>query len=210
MAEGGASNDHGNMFGLIGALALFIVVTICSPGAANLLAAASGAQFGVRASAPLIAGISTSVLFVVALAGFGVGAVVASAPALQLVLRLVGTAYLLWLAMQIARAGRPDLGHGPSSPPGFLTGVALTLINPKTWAVGLSAAAGYSQIAPNALALAVVLVLAFGVIVVPNLLLWCRGGQVLARVLSTDRQWRILYRSMAVLLALSVIPIWLE
>ena len=151
-----------------------------------------------------------SVLVVVALAALGVGALVTSVPALRLVLRVLGTAYLLWLALQVARAGRPDLDQGPPAPPGWRPGVALTLVNPKTWTVALSAAAGYSRIASSPPGLAAVLVAAFGVVVVPNLVLWCGGGQALSRTLSTDRQWTILHRVLAALLALSVVPVWLE
>jgi hypothetical protein len=40
--------------------------------------------------------------------------------------------------------------------------------------------------------------------------LWCVGGEVLARRLSTDHQWAVLNGTLAALLALSVIPMWLE
>ncbi len=50
------------MTGLVASLALFAVVTVCSLGAANLLAASSGAQFGLRRSAGLLTGITVAVI----------------------------------------------------------------------------------------------------------------------------------------------------
>jgi threonine/homoserine/homoserine lactone efflux protein len=204
------SGDHDVVIGLVGSLLVFAVITICSPGANNLLAATSGARFGLRASAGLIAGLALAVVTLIAVAAAGVGAVVTSRPGLQLVLRAAGTAYLLWLAVHVARSGRPALEDGPESPPGFRTGVLVTSVNPKTWTVALSAASGYSAISADPLVLAAVLAGVFTVVVVPNLVLWCVGGEVLARRLSTDHQWAVLNGTLAALLALSVIPMWLE
>jgi threonine/homoserine/homoserine lactone efflux protein len=195
---------------LIWPLLLFAVVATGTPGANNLLAASTGAQFGVRRSAGLLAGIAVSVVSLVAIAAAGLGAVVASRPALETALRVAGTGYLLWLAVRICRSGRPDTGGGPGAAPGFRAGLLVSWLNPKLWAVALSAAAGYSAISADPLVLAAVLAGVFTVVVVPNLLLWCRGGQFLATALTTDRQWRVLNIVLAVLLAASAAGMWLE
>ena len=85
----------------------------------------------------------------------------------------------------------------------------MSWLNPKAWTVAFSAAAGYSAIAANPLVLAAVLACVFAVMLVPGLLLWCCGGQFIATVLSTGRQWRVLNTALALLLAASVIPMWL-
>jgi hypothetical protein len=41
------------------------------------------------------------------------------------------------------------------------------------------------------------------------LLAWCSGGQVLARLLTTERQWRAVNIALALLLVASIIPMWL-
>jgi threonine/homoserine/homoserine lactone efflux protein len=196
--------------GLIWPLLLFAVVATGTPGANNLLAASSGAQFGVRRSAGLLAGLAVAVVSLVAIAGAGLGTVVASAPALETALRAAGTGYLLWLAARIARSGRPDVGGAAATAPGFRSGLLVSWLNPKTWAVALTTAAGYSAISADPLILAAVLAGVFAAVVVPNLLLWCRGGQFLAGVLTTERQWRVLNVTLAVLLAASAAGMWLE
>jgi threonine/homoserine/homoserine lactone efflux protein len=196
------------MTSLLTSLLVFIIVTIVTPGAANLLAAASGAQVGLRSSLGLLSGIAGGVIGIVALVGVGVGAVVASQPALSLGLRILGSAYLLWLAYQIARSGRPDLetARGVVT---WRTGFLLTLVNPKTWTVALSAAAGYSDLSSEPWRLAAILAAAFTIVVIPNLLLWCVGGEMVGRRLSTDTHWRRLNLTLAALLVASIGAIWI-
>jgi threonine/homoserine/homoserine lactone efflux protein len=195
--------------GLFWPLLLFVAIVVATPGANNLLAASSGAQFGLRRSAWLLLGIYVSMVSVVAASAAGLGGVLMSLPALQTALRAAGTMYLLWLAFRISRAGRPAKADEVRTPPGFRTGLLITWLNPKAWTVAFSAAAGYSEISADPLVLAIVLATAFTVVLVPNLLLWCTGGQLLARTLHTDRQWRILNAMLALLLVASVIPMWL-
>jgi hypothetical protein len=40
--------------------------------------------------------------------------------------------------------------------------------------------------------------------------LWCLAGLLLARLLRTEREWRTVNAGLGLLLAASVIPMWLE
>jgi threonine/homoserine/homoserine lactone efflux protein len=195
---------------LIWSLLLFATIAVVTPGANNLLAAASGARFGLRRSAPLLVGIFVSVLTVVAISAAGLGGVVTSLPTLQLALRAAGTAYVVWLAYRISRSTRPDtIDDEADTLPGFWAGVLITTVNPKAWTMAFSAAAGYSKISANPLILAATLGAVFAIVLAPNLILWYTGGQFLTRILNTDRQWRILNAFLALLLVVSVAPMWL-
>ena len=55
----------------------------------------------------------------------------------------------------------------------------------------------------------ILLGLAFGLSAALSLSLWCGAGLVLARVLRTERQWRILNVTLGALLALTGVPLWL-
>lgn len=190
---------------------LFVVVAVMTPGANNVMAATSGARFGLRGSAPLLLGLWTSMVAAIAVSAAGLGALLGTLPALVVALRVAGTAYLLWLAHRIAASGRPGgldgTGGTGGAPPGFRAGVMVTWLNPKAWTVAITAAVSFSRIA-DPLLLAAVLTGTFAVVMVPNLVLWCAGGQVLGRVLRTERQWRILNGTLAALLVVSIIPMW--
>lgn len=196
--------------GLLWSLVAFATVVVVTPGANNLLAARSGLQAGVRASGKLLAGLGLGVISVVVLAAMGLGVVVTSMPAVRTALRVAGTGYLLWLAIQIARSGRPEIDHSPRAAPGFRTGLLISWLNPKVWMLGVSAVAGYSTLAAGPAALAMLLGGVFTAAVIPNLLLWCGFGHLIARKLTTGRQWQIVNVGLAALLAATIVLIWLE
>jgi threonine/homoserine/homoserine lactone efflux protein len=135
--------------------------------------------------------------------------VIQTVPVLSIVLKIVGSAYLLWLAIRIGTAGAPKSVAGKAAPVGFLGGLLLLLVNPKGWTMALGAAASFSTIAADPLRLAAIMGVTFGLAAIVSLSLWCLGGTILARALSTERQWLILNVALAVLLTASIIPIWL-
>lgn len=195
---------------LIWSFLLFTVVVVVTPGANNVLAATSGTQFGLRASAGLLLGLGFGVVSLVVISAVGLGFLVTSVPTTQSVLRVTGTAYLVWLAVQIARSGRPDTGHTLQTSRDFRSGLLVSWLNPKVWLVGLSAVANYSTISSSPVVLASVFGGIFSVVVAANLMLWCTAGQLIAKRVSTDRQWRTLNMTLATLLVASVATIWLD
>ncbi len=191
-------------------LALFVIVATVTPGGATTLATASGAQFGFRRSVPLMAGIAVGLATLAAAAGAGLAGILLAVPLLQTAMRLAGSAYLLWLAWRIAGSGPPNLEAEAGAPTSFLGGACLLWLNPKGWAMALGAAASFAVLASSPLQLAVLLGSAFGLAAAVSLSLWCMAGLLLARLLRTERQWRVLNAALAVLLAVSIIPMWRE
>jgi threonine/homoserine/homoserine lactone efflux protein len=190
------------------ALLAFALSATTTPGGATLLATASGARFGLRRSLPLLAGISAGLAALAASAGAGIGTLLQAAPVLQSGMRVAGSAYLLWLAWKIARAGTPDLRRAEGrSPLGFLSGVVLLWLNPKGWMMALAASATYAGLAPSPASLALLLGTVFGIAAALSLMSWCAGGLVLARSLRTAAAWRAVNALLGVALAASVIPI---
>jgi threonine/homoserine/homoserine lactone efflux protein len=191
-------------------LALFAVVATVTPGGATALATASGAQFGFRRSVPLMAGIAFGLASLAAIAAVGLAGLLLAAPTLQLAMKLIGSTYLIWLALKIGRSGRQDPKANMTSPTRFLGGVGLLWLNPKGWAMALGAAASFAGLANGPLQLAVMLGVTFGVAAAMSLAIWCSAGLLFARMLRTDLQWRALNVLLGLLLAASVVPIWLK
>jgi threonine/homoserine/homoserine lactone efflux protein len=192
-------------------LLVFAGAMTFSPGSNNALMATSGVQVGLRRSVPLGLGIVAGIVVLLAVSAIGLGSLVEAVPSLRVAMKAIGTAYLAWLGWKIAHAGAPDAGMARSlSRHGFQAGFVNTLLNPKGWTMALSAVAGYAALAPTAPRLALLLSLVFAVMAVPNWLLWCGGGQAIARALRTERHWRVANAILGFLVALSVVPIWLE
>ena len=191
-------------------LILFAAVATLSPGGATTLATACGIQFGYLRSLPLVAGIACGLATLVASASVGLGAVLLAVPALSLAMKIVGSVYLLWLAWKIGRSGSPDRGAVDDARPiGFVGGYLLLLINPKAWAMAFGASASFSTVADNPAELALIMGSVFVVAASLSLSLWSAGGALLARIIRTDFQWRVLNIFLAVLLALSILPFWI-
>jgi threonine/homoserine/homoserine lactone efflux protein len=197
------------MSGSILPLIVFALVATLTPGGATTLATASGARFGFRRSVPLMAGIAVGLASLAAAAAAGLAGLLLAAPSLQLAMKLAGSAYLLWLAWTVGRAGPPAPKAGTEAPTGFLAGACLLWLNPKGWAMALGAAAAFAMLAEGPARLALLLGAVFGIAAAASLSLWCLAGLVLARLLRTERQWRAVNRGLGLLLAASVIPMWL-
>lgn len=191
-------------------LLLFAIVATGSPGGATTLATASGALFGFRRSLPLLTGIAAGIASLSAAAAAGLAALLLAFPAAELVLKLAGSGYLLWLAGRIARSGSPRSGPGGARvPTGFWIGVLLLLTNPKGWTVALAGAAAFAAPSAEPFRAALLLSGTLGTAAVASLSLWCAGGVLLARRLRTERQWRVVNAALGALLAISILPLWL-
>ncbi len=188
---------------------LFAIVATLSPGGATTLATASGVRFGYRRSVPLMLGIAAGLAILSTAGATGLGAIMSAFPALQLAIKVAGTGYLIWLAWQIWGAVRPQ---GPNqanqNPIGFLSGVALLLLNPKGWAMTMAAAASFAALSSDPIILAAIMATTFALAAVTSLSIWCLGGAVLSQILTTNLQWRLVHRTLAVLLIASIAPLW--
>ncbi|QPP05208.1 LysE family transporter [Streptomyces bathyalis] len=187
---------------------LFALVATVTPGGATALATASGARFGYRRSVPLIAGVAIGLSTLAALAAAGLGGVLLAVPSLRLILTIAGTAYLVYLAWRTVRSGTPSSADDAPAAYGVLDGIGLLWLNPKGWTMTLGAAASFAAAANGPLRLSVLLGVVFGLAAALSLTLWCTAGLLLARLLRTDRHWRVLNTILALLLLVSVIPMW--
>src|SRR4029078_5300766 len=86
------------------AVLIFSLVMAFTPGPNNVMLASSGARFGVLRTLPHIAGVTVGFPVMLFLVGLGLASILLASPLLQLAMKTVSCAYLLWLAFQIARS----------------------------------------------------------------------------------------------------------
>lgn len=194
-------------------LLVFAVAMTFSPGSNNVLLASSGVQQGMRRSVTLGIGIVAGVVVLLSISALGLGTLIHEHPSTRIAMLTFGSAYLIWLGWKVAHAGPPDLSShhiGRGNQRGFTAGFINTMLNPKGWTMALSAAAGYTALAPSAPRLALVLSLTFIVIFVPNWVLWTGGGQLIGKSVTDERRWQTVNRILGLLVVVSIIPMWLE
>ncbi|OUS36311.1 hypothetical protein A9Q94_09855 [Rhodobacterales bacterium 56_14_T64] len=187
------------------ALALFAFVSSITPGPNNLMLMASGANFGFRRTIPHMLGVALGFVFMVLMVGVGLVQVFDAYPVSYTVLKAGSVVYLLWLAWKIAHAGPVKSGDEQGSPMSFLQAAAFQWVNPKAWAMALTAISAYT---PDQTIAAIVLVGAiFGAINLPSVGSWTVLGQQMARVLTNPRRLTAFNWTMAVLLVASLYPV---
>jgi threonine/homoserine/homoserine lactone efflux protein len=187
------------------ALALFAFVTSVTPGPNNLMLMASGANFGFRRTVPHMLGVSLGFVLMAFLVGVGLAGLFQTYPVAVTALEVVSVVYMLWLAWKIAHAAAPKDRQVGGTPMTFLQAAAFQWVNPKAWAMALTAVTVY---APDRSLWAVALVaVIFGAINLPSVSLWTLIGQQLRRVLTNTRRLTIFNWTMAGLLILSLAPV---
>ena len=189
------------------ALAAFALVSSITPGPNNLMLMASGANFGFRRTVPHMLGIGIGFGVMIVLVGLGLVRIFDAFPVTHLILTVVGVAYLLWLAWQIAHAAAPDAARAGARPFTFTQAALFQWVNPKAWQMALTAITLY---APDRSATAILWVaLVFALINLPSVSTWTVMGQQMRRVLSSPARLRAFNLSMAALLVASLVPVLL-
>ena len=179
-------------------LMMFALVSSITPGPNNLMLLASGANFGFRRSVPHMLGISLGFALMALLVGIGLAQVFELYPVLKLVLKVLAVVYMLYLAWKIANAAAPKAVSSAGKPFTFLQAAAFQWVNPKAWAMALTAVTVY---APNQ-ELVVIAVVAgvFSAVNLPSVTFWAVLGQQAQRVLTNQRRLQAFNITMAVLL----------
>jgi threonine/homoserine/homoserine lactone efflux protein len=196
-------------FEILYALIVFCFVSSITPGPNNLMLLASGVNFGFRRTIPHMLGVDLGFALMVGLVGVGLDVVFSRFPALLPAMRYAGAAYMLWLAGKLALAGPIGDAEQRGKPLSFLAAAAFQWINPKAWAIAVSALTAYAVSENYTYSLAIV-ALVFGLVTAPCIALWVLFGTAMRRVLSNPRFVRPFNIAMAALLVLSIIPVFTE
>ena len=192
-------------FETLTALALFAFVSSATPGPNNLMLMASGANFGFARTIPHMMGISIG--FMVMLFGVGAGLVQIfdRFPVIYDILKVASVIYMLWLAWKIANAAPVTKNDAAGKPMTFLEAAGFQWVNPKAWAMALTAVTVY--VGDASLWWLGFAALLFAVVNLPSVSIWTIAGQQLQRILTNPRRLRMYNWTMAALLVASLYPV---
>lgn len=185
----------------------FSFVSAATPGPNNVLLWASGATFGFRRTVPHIVGTAVGIGAMALGVAVGIGALITAIPPLAFVMKLAGSAYLLYLAAQLARAGALEHANA-ARPMSVISGAVFQVINPKGWLFALGAMTTFR---PASLPVEVGSALVVGtmvLVILPSASLWAAAGDTLSRFIAHDRRRRIVSLALAALVAATVVLVW--
>ena len=202
------------------ALAIFAAVSSITPGPNNLMLLASGVNFGVKRSLPHLAGVTLGFVFLFLCLGFGLQSVFKAYPQLEVVLRYMGAAYMVWLAWKMVSSSTSPQAAPPASsdnensadantlkPMPFVTAVAFQWVNPKAIMMAIGAISTY--VPSGAGAWGMVLVGAvFGAINAPMVSCWLLFGSSMRQFLQDPQKRRWFNWIMAAPLLATLYPVF--
>jgi threonine/homoserine/homoserine lactone efflux protein len=196
-------------YGLVGAFVMFAVVTLFTPGPNNVMLMTSGLNFGLRRAQPHVLGVTLGFSFMVLVVGLGLGAVFSAWPALYTIIKYAGAAYILYLAWLIGHSHSVEEGEPPARPVSFLEACLFQWVNPKGWVMVVGAVTAYAAVAAFPMNM-VLMAVVFGVFGYASSLSWVLFGTGLRRFLTAPRAIRAFNIVMAVLLVLSLVPVFAD
>jgi threonine/homoserine/homoserine lactone efflux protein len=156
---------------------------------------------------PHIVGTALEIGVLPLIAAAGLAAIVSAVPTLAVVMKIAASAYLLYLAWQVAGARALERGE-LARPMSVVQAAAFQAINPKGWIFALGAIAAFRPaelpVVPGSLLVAATMT----AIVIPTAALWAAAGGWVGRLLDGERSRRVVNSGLAALLAVSVVSIW--
>jgi len=186
---------------------LFAITAALTPGPNNIMIMASGLNYGIRASLPHFLGVSIGVPAVFLAIGYGLAYVFERYPVLHLIVKVIGTAYLLYLAWRIASSKPSSLDSEKSKPLSFMQAMMFQWVNPKAVIVGTSVFAAYTTLDQNINWQIFGIVLVMFIVTVISIGVWLVFGVALTHILTKPKHFRVFNVTMAALLVIAIWPI---
>ena len=120
---------------------IYSVINAFTPGPGNILALNTVTNYGYKKGRPLFGGIFAGYYVVQMICAIFVFGVSTFLPDVLGIMKYIGAAYILWLAVHIAMS-RPDTDSVEKSA-SFLKGFLLQFVNVKIYLFGITALTGY-------------------------------------------------------------------
>jgi len=198
-----------NFENIILSLLLFSISTAITPGPNNVMVTASGVNFGYKKTLPHILGITFGFPVMIVLIGLGLGSVFKSFPAIHHILKYIGATYLLYLAWKIATFSSFNNNANRSKPFTFWQAVIFQWVNPKAWVMAVGAISTFTSVGRDVFLEVLLIAFVFCIVCFPCVSLWAFLGTNIKRLLTTDYYRKIFNISMAFLLVISLLPVFL-
>lgn len=184
----------------------FALVTSITPGPNNLMLLASGANFGFRRTIPHMVGIALGMVVLLLCILAGLGTLFMQFPVAQTALKIVGAAYLLWLAWKIAFAPVGELkGKETAQPMTWWQALLFQFVNPKAWMMAIGAVSSFTVAGEQYWLSGLALIGVFAVVNLPSVSVWAGFGVGIQHCLSSAKRQRYFNGIMGFLTALTIL-----
>jgi threonine/homoserine/homoserine lactone efflux protein len=189
--------------------ALLVLATAMSftPGPNTALSTALAANHGLPRALRFVCAVPVGWGLLLSLCSLGLGGLLLTLPALRWGIKLLGVAYLGWLAWRLMQASQLAQADARRLDITFWQGAALQFVNLKAWMLALAIVSGWVAGQPDAtqrFAIVLPVMLAFAFV---SNLTYALAGSLLRQWLSRDT--RLLWFNRGMALALTLTACWM-
>lgn len=169
----------------------------------------SGLHFGIKKSIPHYLGICFGFPAMVLMVALGLGTIFVEYSWIKSILKVLGSAYMLYLAFLILRSNaKSSLGY-TMKPLNFIQAVLFQWINPKAWLMAIGAISIFS-ITNDYFYNAFTISMVFLIMCLPCIGIWLLFGKYLQTILKKDSHRLWFNILMAMCLVASIVMIFVD
>ena len=189
-------------------IALFWFVAAYTPGPNNVVASYSGFNFGIAKTIPHILGVTLGFTSLVLFLTIGLINIFKLFPIIQLIIKYLGTLFLLYLAYKIAfSSGSNEIKK--ENPVKFIETFLFQYLNPKGVSVAIIVVSTYVELGENYINYATQVVLLAFLFSSTSITLWTFIGKFLRKFATNEKFIKYFNYVMSVLLLLSIITFYI-
>ena len=189
-------------------IALFWFVAAYTPGPNNVVASYSGFNFGINKTIPHILGVTLGFTSLVLFLTIGLINIFKLFPIIQIIIKYLGTLFLLYLAYKIALStGIEKIKK--ENPVKFIETFLFQYLNPKGVSVAIIVVSNYVELGDNYINYATQIVILAFLFSSTSITLWTFIGKFLRKFATNDKFIKCFNYAMSVLLLLSIITFYI-
>ena len=185
-------------------LILFGIAGAYIPGPNNIIASHSGFNFGFIKTVPLILGVGFGWTFILVLFESGLIFVFQQFPILQIIVKILGTVFIVYLAYKVAFT-KMATTKASKAPLTFIDTLLLQIVNPQGILTAMLIVSTFLDPNKNHLRDAIWVTSTMFVIALTSVAFWVLIGQYLRKVATNEKFIKIFNYSMSFLLIVCVI-----
>ena len=189
-------------------IALFWFVTAYTPGPNNVVASYSGFNFGITKTIPHILGVTLGFTSLVLFLSIGLINIFKLFPIIQVVMRYLGTLFLIYLAYKIAFSETTNETK-KDNPVKFIETFLFQYLNPKGVTVAIIVVSTYVELGENYISYATQIVMLAFLFSITSITLWTFVGKFLRKFATNDKFIKYFNYAMSMLLLLSIITFYI-
>lgn len=182
---------------VIGNFFIYSIINAITPGPGNILALNTVTNYGLKKGRPLFAGIFSGYYAVQIICAVFVYGISAFLPNVLNIMKYIGAAYILFLAIHIAISKPPSECTEKSA--SFIRGFMLQFVNVKIYMFGITALTGYITDYSTSLWILLLFEIIIATIGTISTTLWIGMGMLI------QKAYRKYYRIINIILALTLL-----